>query len=72
MPLRVSAISPGMVETEFFAVRSFGDQSAAAAATSQFKCLEPKDIAQAIVWCLSAPDHVEVNDVVVRPSAQML
>lgn len=72
VPLRVSAISPGMVETEFFAVRAFGDDDAASQATSVFKCLEPTDVAQAIVWCLSAPDHVEVNDVVVRPSAQLI
>eukprot|EP00955_Chlamydomonas_euryale_P076557 362713-Chlamydomonas_euryale.AAC.20 len=72
VPLRVSAISPGIVETEFFAVKTYGDEAAARAATDAFQCLQPDDVAQAILWCLSAPDHVEVNDIVVRPSAQML
>ncbi len=62
----------GIVETEFFSVRAFGDPEAAKRATSQFKCLEPTDIADAIVWCLSAPAHMEVDDVVVRPTEQMI
>ena len=72
VPLRVSAISPGLVETEFFSVRAFGDPSAASSAMGRIKALQPVDIARAMVWCLSAPDHVEVNDVVVRPTEQML
>ena len=46
VPLRVSAISPGIVETEFFQVKAFGDASATQRATSQFKCLEPIDVAR--------------------------
>jgi len=72
LPLRVSAISPGVVETEFFAVRAYGDEAAAKAVTSAFKCLQPQDIAAAILWCLAAPDHMEVNDVVVRPTEQLI
>lgn len=72
VPLRVSGISPGTVETEFFTVRAFGDAEAAKAVTSSMKCLEPADIASAILWCLSAPPHMEVNDIVIRPSEQMI
>lgn len=72
VPLRVSGISPGLVETEFFTVRAFGDENAAKAVTSSMKCLEPADVANAILWCLSAPPHMEVNDVVIRPSEQMI
>ncbi|KAG1665098.1 hypothetical protein FOA52_007789 [Chlamydomonas sp. UWO 241] len=72
VPLRVSSISPGIVETEFFTVKAYGDPSATSNATSQFQCLQPEDVAQAMLWCLSAPDHVEVNDIVVRPTMQML
>lgn len=72
VPLRVSGISPGLVETEFFTVRAFGDDSKAKAATSQFKCLDPADVARAVVWCLSAPPHMEVNDVIVRPTQQVI
>lgn len=68
----VLLLPAGIVETEFFSVRAFGDPEAAKRATSQFKCLEPTDIADAIVWCLSAPAHMEVDDVVVRPTEQMI
>ncbi|GFR45255.1 hypothetical protein Agub_g6361 [Astrephomene gubernaculifera] len=72
LPLRVSGISPGIVETEFFAVRAFGDPEAARKATSQFKCLQPVDVADAVMWCLSCPEHMEVNDIVVRPTEQLI
>lgn len=72
VPLRVSGISPGIVETEFFTVRNYGNESAAKQVTSNFKCLQPEDIANAVVWCLSAPNHMEVNDIVVRPSEQLI
>ncbi|PNW78908.1 hypothetical protein CHLRE_09g394102v5 [Chlamydomonas reinhardtii] len=72
LPLRVSGISPGVVETEFFAVRAFGDADATRKATSAFKCLQPVDVADAVMWCLSCPDHMEVNDIVVRPTEQLI
>ncbi|KAL6748634.1 P-loop containing nucleoside triphosphate hydrolase protein [Haematococcus lacustris] len=72
VPLRVSAISPGIVETEFFAVRAYGDKQTAQKTTSALKCLQPADIAQAVLWCLSSPPHVEVNDVVLRPTEQLV
>lgn len=72
VPLRVSGISPGLVETEFFTVRAYGDEAAAKAVTSAMKCLEPADVANAVLWCLSAPPHMEVNDIVIRPTEQMV
>jgi len=72
LPLRVSGISPGLVETEFFAVRAFGDTSQAQQVTSSMKCLQPSDVADAVLWCLSAPDHMEVNDIIIRPTQQMI
>lgn len=68
----MSAISPGVVETEFFSVRAYGDEAAAKAVTTQFPCLQPADIAAAILWCLAAPAHMEVDDVVVRPTQQLI
>lgn len=70
VPLRVAQISPGFVETEFQFVQSYGDQPSADELYSKFKCLQPEDVAQAIVWLLSSPDHVDVNDVLMRPTAQ--
>jgi NADP-dependent 3-hydroxy acid dehydrogenase YdfG len=72
LPLRVSAISPGLVETDFFTTRAFGDAVAAAAATSAMQCLQPSDIAAAILWCLAAPAHMEINDVIIRPTQQAI
>lgn len=72
LPLRVSGISPGLVETEFFTVRAFGDAAAAQAVTSTMQCLQPSDVADAVLWCLSAPQHMEVNDIVIRPTQQAI
>ncbi|KAK9809154.1 hypothetical protein WJX72_010332 [[Myrmecia] bisecta] len=69
--LRVSSISPGMVETEFNVVSSFGNEDVAKKKYEQFKCLEAADIAQAVLWCLASPDHMEVNDILIRPTAQV-
>ena len=72
--LRVTAISPGIVETEFYQVTQFNDRDRAQAGSpyQDFQCLQPQDIAQAVVWALSAPDHVDVNDILVRPTQQLL
>lgn len=70
IPLRVTCISPGVVETEFFEVASFGNKETAKGRYSQLKCLQPHDIADAVVWCLTAPDHMDVNDILIRPTAQ--
>jgi NADP-dependent 3-hydroxy acid dehydrogenase YdfG len=40
--------------------------------TSSMKCLQPSDVADAVLWCLCAPDHMEVNDIVIRPTEQMI
>lgn len=73
VPLRVSGISPGLVSTEFFSVRAFGDDAEAAAAVAAFKqVLQPGDIAGAILWALGSPDHMEVNDIVIRPTEQVI
>jgi NADP-dependent 3-hydroxy acid dehydrogenase YdfG len=72
LPLRVSGISPGLVETNFFKVRAFGDEEAAKAVVSNNQCLQPEDVAEAVLWCLSAPSHVNVCDVIVRPTEQLI
>lgn len=72
VPLRVTCISPGIVETEFHEVSSFGDQDAGKSryAALGMKPLLAHDIASAVVWCLTAPDHMDVNDIMIRPTAQ--
>jgi NADP-dependent 3-hydroxy acid dehydrogenase YdfG len=75
VPLRVCAVSPGLVETEFFDVRGRGrDPAALGRALSALPGppLSPDDVARCVLFCLSAPEDVEVNDVVVRPRAQAI
>ncbi|HEY3188400.1 MAG TPA: SDR family NAD(P)-dependent oxidoreductase [Solirubrobacteraceae bacterium] len=68
-PIRISAVSPGHVETEFAEVFA-GRPEAAAETYGRFKVLEARDVAAAIVWILGQPPHAEVHDVLVRPTAQ--
>ena len=68
-PIRVSAVSPGHVLTEFADVFT-GRPGAQAAIDRRFKILESRDVAEAIVWVLTRPPHMEVHDLLVRPTAQ--
>ncbi len=56
-PIKVTVIEPGMVETPFFETRPDG-------------ALQPDDIARAVMYALSQPAHVDVNEVLVRPINQ--
>lgn len=68
-PIRVTAISPGFVETEFAVV--FHKSAEAARKTySRFQVLEPRDVANAVIYALSQPAHVQVHDVLMRPREQ--
>ncbi len=69
-PVRVSAVSPGLVETEFSRVRFDGDDARAAAVYSDTHALDGDDIAAAIVYCVTAPAHVNVQEVLVTPRVQ--
>jgi len=68
-PIRVSSISPGVVETEF-AQKYHQSVKKAEDTYSQFEVLKAKDIANAVLYALSQPAHVEVNDILVRPTQQ--
>ncbi|XP_067102665.1 dehydrogenase/reductase SDR family member 11-like [Osmerus mordax] len=69
--IRVTSISPGLVETEFaFRLHSLSPEKAAATYGS-LKCLEAVDIANALIYVLSAPSHVQIGDVQLRPTEQV-
>jgi NADP-dependent 3-hydroxy acid dehydrogenase YdfG len=55
--VRVTLIEPGMVDTPFFSNRPSN-------------ALEPDDIARAVMYAVSQPPHVDVNEILVRPTAQ--
>lgn len=68
--IRVGAIHPGMVETEFSLVRFKGDAPRASRVYQGFEPLRPEDIADLIWFALSRPPHVNIADLVVMPTAQ--
>ncbi len=68
--IRVTAIHPGAVETEFSLVRFKGDAQKAAKVYEGFENLVADDIAEAILWCIHRPAHVNINDLVIMPIAQ--
>jgi hypothetical protein len=68
--IRVTNIEPGMVKTEFFLVRT-GDEAKAEALYKGLKPLQPEDIAEAVIWCLDRPPHVNVQELVVFPTDQV-
>ena len=67
--IRVTAVSPGYVATEFADVFS-GRAGATAELDARLKTLEAGDVAEAIVWIVTRPAHMEVHDLLVRPTAQ--
>ncbi len=68
--IRVGSVSPGLVETEFSLVRFRGDQQRSKAVYEGYQPLLAEDIADAIVYMLSRPSHVQIADMVILPTAQ--
>jgi NADP-dependent 3-hydroxy acid dehydrogenase YdfG len=68
--VRVSEVAPGMVETEFSLVRFDGDAERAAGVYDGLKPLSAEDVAEVIAFVATRPRHVDVDYVVVKPTAQ--
>ena len=68
--IRVSAISPGLVETEFQGVMYPDDPSRAEAIQRSVQCLQDSDISSAVSYILASPPHMMVHDILVRPTQQ--
>ncbi len=68
-PIRVTEIAPGMVETEFSEVR-LGDAGRAKAVYAGMQPLTPEDIAEAVLWSVSRPAHVNIQEIVLYPVDQ--
>ena len=69
-PLRVSTVDPGLVETEFSNVRFYGDTERAGMTYQGYKPLESRDVADAIVWVATRPQHVQIAEVIIMPTDQ--
>jgi 3-hydroxy acid dehydrogenase / malonic semialdehyde reductase len=68
--VRVSTIDPGLVETEFSAVRFHGDHDRAEAVYRGVTPLTADDVADAIVWVTTRPAHVQVAEMILFPTDQ--
>jgi len=69
-PIKVTAIHPGAVETEFSVVRFHGDKQRAEKVYEGFENLVADDIADAIWFAISRPAHVNINELTIMPTAQ--
>jgi 3-hydroxy acid dehydrogenase/malonic semialdehyde reductase len=69
-PVRLTTVDPGLVETEFSLVRFRGDAERAAAVYRGIDALQPEDIADCILFALTRPWHVNVDEIVVKARDQ--
>ena len=68
--IKVTAIHPGLVETEFSLVRFKGDAERAANVYRGFQPLTAEDVAEVILFAVTRPAHVNISDLVLLPTAQ--
>lgn len=66
---RITAISPGFVETGF-AAHYHKSEAAAEQTYTQYPCLQSEDVAGAVVYALSQPPYAQIHDILMRPTAQ--
>jgi 3-hydroxy acid dehydrogenase / malonic semialdehyde reductase len=69
-PIRLTTVDPGLVETNFSRVRFRGDEEKAKAPYEGVDTLRPEDIAECILFALTRPLHVNVDELVVKALAQ--
>lgn len=69
-PLRVTNVKPGMVETNFTVVRYRGDKQAADNFYKGIRPLTGEDIAETVYFAASAPEHIQIAEVLVMPTYQ--
>jgi NADP-dependent 3-hydroxy acid dehydrogenase YdfG len=68
--IKVTHIAPGAADTEFSLVRFKGDKQRADSVYTGFTPLAAEDIADAVYYVTTLPDHVNINDMVIMPTAQ--
>ena len=68
--IKVTAINPGLVETEFSKVRFKGDEEKAKKVYQGYDALKGEDIADSVLYVATRPDHVNISDLTVFPTAQ--
>ena len=68
--IKVSSVSPGMVDTEFSIVRYHGGKEKADDVYKGLTPLSAKDVADTIEFIITRPPHVNINDILIMPTAQ--
>ena len=68
--IRVSTVDPGLVETEFSKVRFHGDSDRSQKVYTGMQPLTGEDIADTVLYCVSRPEHVQIAEVIILPTAQ--
>ncbi len=69
-PIRVTTVDPGLVETDFSRVRFRGDEDQARSVYAGVEAIAPADIADCVVFALTRPPNVNVDELVVKALAQ--
>ncbi|MDR1780739.1 MAG: SDR family NAD(P)-dependent oxidoreductase [Tannerella sp.] len=69
-PLRVTNIKPGLVETHFSITRFRGDKASADAVYRGLKPLSGADVAETVFFAASAPEHIQIAEVLIMPTSQ--
>ena len=69
-PIRITTVDPGLAETEFSVVRFKGDQAKADSVYRGVDPLTPDDVAECIMFALTRPFHVNIDEIVVKAQAQ--
>jgi NADP-dependent 3-hydroxy acid dehydrogenase YdfG len=69
-PIHLSTVDPGLVETNFSRIRFRGDEEKAKAVYAGLEPVRPEDVAECIVFAVTRPPHVNVDEIVIKALAQ--
>jgi 3-hydroxy acid dehydrogenase / malonic semialdehyde reductase len=69
-PIRITTVDPGLVETEFSLVRFRGDAVQASKVYEGVEAMTPADVAECVLFAVTRPPHVNVDEIVVKALAQ--
>jgi serine 3-dehydrogenase len=69
-PIRITTVDPGLVETEFSRVRFRGNEEQARVVYEGVEAMGPDDIAECVLFALTRPPHVNIDELVVKALAQ--
>ncbi len=69
-PIHLTTVDPGLVETNFSRVRFRGDEEKAKAVYAGVEAVRPEDVAECVIFVLTRPPHVNIDELVVKALAQ--